>query len=115
MGVEFWRQRDQHAAEPHVHLHAVRLLLGRPVTAQSNEQADWSGGTSIIVLNTPPTTAVISYTYDGLYLLKRAAYSSGEVFAYQYDAMGNRMAQTQTLTSTLVTNYIYDAATRPIA
>ena len=33
-------------------------------------------------------------------------------FAYAYDAVGNRTAQTQTLTNTLVTNYVYDAANR---
>ncbi|RLC70876.1 MAG: RHS repeat protein, partial [Chloroflexi bacterium] len=38
------------------------------------------------------TTRVISYTYDPLNRLTDAAYSTGEQFEYQYDAVGNRTA-----------------------
>ena len=80
-------------------------------------QTEWEGGhsssTPIVVLNSPPpTTTVISYAYDGLYRLTRAAHSSGETFDYEYDAVGNRTAYTRTLSSQVVTTYTYDAANR---
>ena len=37
-------------------------------------------------------TTTISYDYDPLYRLTSAAYSSGEVYTYTYDAVGNRQA-----------------------
>jgi YD repeat-containing protein len=52
----------------------------------------------------------IVYTYDGLYRLTGAGYSSGEQFQYAYDAAGNMTALTTTLTSTVVTTKSYDAA-----
>ena len=55
------------------------------------------------------TTRVISYTYDPLGRLTAADYSSGERYAYQYDAVGNRTAMTTTLGATTVTTYTYDA------
>jgi RHS repeat-associated protein len=57
-------------------------------------------------------TRVIIYTYDKLYRLTGADYSSGEAFAYAYDPVGNRTVQTRTLTSTTVITYVYDAANR---
>jgi len=62
-------------------------------------------------------TRVITYTYDPLHRLTGAEYSTGESFAYAYDAVGNRTAYTATtpLSGTLVTNYTYDAARRLIA
>jgi RHS repeat-associated protein len=58
------------------------------------------------------TTQIITYTYDPLNRLTAADYSSGEAFAYEYDAVGNRTVFTQTLGSTTVTTYTYDAANR---
>jgi YD repeat-containing protein len=55
---------------------------------------------------------VITYTYDGLYRLTDANYSTSQRFQYAYDAVGNRTAQTATITSTQVTAYQYDAANR---
>jgi len=59
-------------------------------------------------------TTTIRYTYDPLQRLTGASYSGGYTytFAYAYDAVGNRAVQTQTITSTLVTSYTYDAAIR---
>jgi YD repeat-containing protein len=59
-------------------------------------------------------TRVITYTYDPLGRLTGAEYSTGEFFAYAYDAVGNRTAYTATtpLSGTLVTTYTYDAARR---
>jgi YD repeat-containing protein len=50
------------------------------------------------------TTRVITYTYDHLYRLTGADYSTGETFAYAYDAVGNRTVHTRTITSTTVTS-----------
>jgi len=57
-------------------------------------------------------TRVISYTYDPLNRLTGAYYSTGERYAYAYDAVGNRTAMTTTLGATSVTTYTYDAANR---
>ncbi|MDY7077214.1 MAG: hypothetical protein SXV54_09850, partial [Chloroflexota bacterium] len=60
------------------------------------------------------TTRVITYTYDPLNRLTGAAYSTGESFEYRYDAVGNRLALTKTISldETTVTTYTYDAANR---
>jgi RHS repeat-associated protein len=59
----------------------------------------------------PVTTThrIISYTYDSLYRLVTATYSSGEYYHYTYDAVGNRLSLTTTVG---VVNYQYDAANR---
>lgn len=54
-------------------------------------------------------TRTLVYTYDDLYRLTNANYSTGELFAYTYDPAGNRKTQT-TLAGTNV--YTYDAANR---
>jgi YD repeat-containing protein len=55
----------------------------------------------------------IDYTYDALYRLTAAEYSTGEVFEYTYDAVGNRLSQTVTIDETPVTTtYTYDDANR---
>jgi len=54
-------------------------------------------------------TRVMTYTYDPLSRLIGAEYSTGEVYVYRYDAVGNRTAMT---TTTGVTIYLYDAANR---
>jgi RHS repeat-associated protein len=54
-------------------------------------------------------TRVISYTYDPLGRLTAADYSTGENYAYQYDAVGNRTAMTDTQGTH---TYTYDAANR---
>jgi RHS repeat-associated protein len=55
------------------------------------------------------THRVISYTYDSLYRLITATYSSGEFYHYTYDAVGNRQSLT---THEDVVNYQYDNANR---
>jgi YD repeat-containing protein len=52
---------------------------------------------------------VISYTYDSLYRLITATYSSGESYRYTYDAVGNRLSL---VTSNGSTSYEYDTANR---
>ncbi|MFV2044155.1 MAG: RHS repeat-associated core domain-containing protein [Anaerolineales bacterium] len=56
-----------------------------------------------------PRTKTISYTYDPLYRLMAANYSSGEFFRYTYDPVGNRLSQS-TVAGTNA--YAYDAADR---
>ncbi len=56
-------------------------------------------------------SSTITYTYDNLYRLTNARYSTGSVFTYTYDAVGNRLMQT-TITNTTV--YTYDIANRLI-
>jgi RHS repeat-associated protein len=51
----------------------------------------------------------ITYAYDSLYRVTNANYSTGSVFTYTYDEVGNRLTQT-TLTNTTV--YTYDNANR---
>jgi YD repeat-containing protein len=68
--------------------------------------------TDYITVTSPVISRVISYTYDHLYRLTGADYSSGEAFAYGYDPVGNRTVHTRTLTSTSVITYVYDAANR---
>jgi YD repeat-containing protein len=42
---------------------------------------------------TTPLTRTIVYTYDNLYRLTDADYSTGEDYAYSYDPVGNRLQQ----------------------
>jgi RHS repeat-associated protein len=69
--------------------------FGPPVTVQS-------------AISTTITRTIV-YTYDNLYRLTEADYSTGEFFDYTYDDRGNRLSQT-TLAGTTV--YTYDAANR---
>jgi len=52
---------------------------------------------------------IIDYAYDPLYRLTAADYSTGELFHYTYDAVGNRLTQ-ETLAGT--NEYAYDIANR---
>ncbi|MBN2005899.1 MAG: RHS repeat protein [Anaerolineae bacterium] len=60
------------------------------------------------------TTRAITHTFDGAGRLAHSAYSTGESFAYEYDAAGNRTAITDVtpLSGALVTTQSYDAANR---
>jgi RHS repeat-associated protein len=55
------------------------------------------------------TTRTISYTYDALNRLTGAGYSTGEVYGYEYDAVGNRTVMTDTVD---VHSYTYESANR---
>ncbi|MBI1877046.1 MAG: hypothetical protein HYR94_02210 [Chloroflexi bacterium] len=57
----------------------------------------------------PALTRTIVYTYDKLYHLTNANYSTGETYTYTYDAAGNRKNQTALGQTTV---YTYDAANR---
>jgi YD repeat-containing protein len=56
-----------------------------------------------------PQTTVIHYTYDPLYRLTQASYSSGANFTYTYDAAGNRLTENGPGGAK---TYNYDAADR---
>ena len=58
---------------------------------------------------TVPLTRTIVYTYDNLYRLTNADYTSGETYAYDYDPVGNRLQQ---IINGNTTSYSYDAANR---
>lgn len=60
----------------------------------------------------PSTPLAIVHTSNPLRRLIGVNYSGAvtHTFAHAYDAVGNRTVQTQTITSTLVTTYTYDAA-----
>jgi len=57
---------------------------------------------------------LIAYRYDPLNRLIAADYSTGEHFAYRYDAAGNRLILTETtpLSGTVISTHSYDAAHR---
>ena len=52
---------------------------------------------------------VIDYDYDNLYRLTEASYSTGELYEYGYDPVGNRLQQ---VIDGDTTAYLYDAANR---
>ncbi|HRJ57435.1 MAG TPA: carboxypeptidase regulatory-like domain-containing protein [Anaerolineales bacterium] len=55
----------------------------------------------------------IDYTYDSLYRLTNADYSTGDAYQYAYDAVGNRLTHESTISGlSSVIGYQYDAANR---
>ncbi len=62
-----------------------------------------------------PAETVGAFTYDGVQRLTAAQYTDGAAFAYGYDAVGNRLAATRTLTSTQTHSYAYDYSPRSAA
>jgi len=70
--------------------------------------------TEILVVSGTATTRIITNTYDALNRQTASAYSTGETFAYRFDAVGNRQQMTSTtpLSGTVVTTYTFDAANR---
>ena len=64
------------------------------------------GGTGV-------TTTTIDYTYDPLYRLTAADYSTGDTYRYAYDAVGNRLQQQTSVNGQQSTvGYQYDIANR---
>jgi RHS repeat-associated protein len=56
-----------------------------------------------------PLNQVIQYEYDHLYRLTEADYSTGDLYEYAYDPVGNRLQQ---IINGDTTSYQYDAANR---
>jgi len=87
-----------------VYLPLVMRAWGGPGLARKVQAAvQGSGGT-------PTTHRLITYTYDSLYRLTAADYSTGEFYRYAYDAVGNRLQFTDHVSR--ITHYEYDAANR---
>jgi RHS repeat-associated protein len=61
------------------------------------------------------TTQVVTNTYDLLGRLTESVYSTGESFTYVYDAVSNITMTIETITSTTVTTYAYNAAYQLVA
>ncbi len=109
--------RNVAGLEPGTSYHWRVRLLYRPnrlgQTASRWIHIPWNGWQETDFRTLPPTLVrTITYTYDPLYRLIQANYSTGEVFEYTYNKLGNRMRYTQTITTPVVTVYIYDAANR---
>ncbi len=70
----------------------------------------YSGGGAVIEPAATPVTNTITYTYDPLYRVSKAAYSSpARTITYTYDAVGNRLLMGD---AGKVTTYTYDIANR---
>ena len=96
-----------------IHFYALPGVYDVTLTASTGTYSDTERKQDYIIIG-PQHRAVINYTYDGLYRLTKAN-STGAMtttFEYAYDPVGNRTAQTATITSTVVTAYQYDAANR---
>ena len=91
-------------------LHPDRLLVttdttSLPTNFGPSETGRQSGsGPLLTTLN-----RTIVYTYDRLYRLTEADYTSGELYEYEYDPVGNRLQQI--IDGDTIT-YTYDAANR---
>jgi RHS repeat-associated protein len=86
-------------------VYTVSLTASGPGGTDTLTKTDYITATAPEVVE----TRVISYTYDPLYRLSGAYYSTGESFEYVYDAVGNRLVMT---TSNGSTSYEYDVANR---
>jgi len=61
--------------------------------------------------NPASVTTALTYTYDSLYRLTNAAYGTANVFTYTYDAVGNALVHTRTVSGqTISTTYTYNNA-----
>jgi RHS repeat-associated protein len=62
------------------------------------------------------TEVTIDYTYDPLYRLTAADYSTDDYYHYTYDAVGNRLKQTSLVNGQASTDeYVYDDANRLVS
>ena len=88
-----------------VHVYTSTGVFSVALTAFTDSQQATITKTNYITSSesvplTSVVTTSIDYTYDPLYRLVEADYSSGEQFAYAYDAVGTAPFQTRTITST---------------
>jgi len=96
-GVTSTQQNPMHVYS-HMGAYTVRLTTGTGVYTDTETKP------GCVTVNPPSGPRVITYTYDGLYRLERKGYSTGEWLEYKYDAMGNRVAYTQTFDWPVVTS-----------
>ncbi len=80
-----------------------------PFTPAASDTPTPANAPTIAPLPSGPLT--INYTYDALHRLTAANYSDGSTFTYVYDAAGNVLQYTQTISgSSGTTTYAYDSA-----
>jgi YD repeat-containing protein len=97
----------------HTHQYTTPAVYTVTQTVSGLGGSDTLTRTGYITVSYPIISRVITYTYDDLYRLTGADYSSGEQFEYAYDAVGNRQALTETLGVTPTAHsYVYDQANR---
>jgi RHS repeat-associated protein len=97
----------------HTHQYTVPGVYSVTQTVTGLGGSDALTRTGYITVSYPIISRVSTYTYDPLYRLTGADYSSGEQFEYAYDAVGNRQALAETLGVTpTVHRYVYDQANR---
>jgi YD repeat-containing protein len=114
MGLRRWFDFAHHRRDPsatstltHTHLYTLPGVYTVTLTVSGLGESDTLTRTGYITVTEPIISRVITYTHDHLYRLTDADYSTGESFAYGYDALGNRTVHTRTITSTIVTTYTY--------
>jgi uncharacterized protein RhaS with RHS repeats len=74
---------------------------------------EFSGGLAFIAPRAETGSVTITYTYDPLYHLTAADYSTGDYYHYSYDATGNRLLQESEVNGLPSTvEYQYDIANR---
>jgi YD repeat-containing protein len=127
-GTQFWSDTENHCTLPGCTNAVITTtvqagLLGRGKTFAAPLPWSWNVAPQPDMAAPVPlrdsssgdlVTRTITYTYDPLNRLTGATYSTGEAYAYAYDAVGNRTAMTSTtpLSGTVVTTYTYDVANR---
>ncbi len=97
------------SAVTHSHVYTASGVYTVSLTVSRGSESDTLTRTNYVAVYPVPVTTIITYTYDPLYRLTSASYSSGEVYTYTYDEVGNRTAMTD---ATGVHTYTYDAANR---
>jgi RHS repeat-associated protein len=90
---------------------AVATDTPTPTPTDTPSETPTPSETATSTATAAPTSwsVAIDYTYDPLYRLTAADYSTGEFFHYTYDSVGNRLIQ-ETLGGTNA--YVYDLANR---
>ena len=97
------------SAPTHTHTYTASGVYTVSLTVSGDGESDTLTRTNYVTVYPLPVTTIITYTYDPLYRLASASYSSGQVYTYTYDEVGNRTAMTD---ATGVRTYTYDAASR---
>jgi YD repeat-containing protein len=99
-------------AEGHIFHNRLTHTLEHEKGAQTLSSFDYTYddvGNRTQAIDVLSSSTTIDYTYDPLYRLTEADYSTNEYFTYTYDEVGNRLTQeTQAGTN----EYTYDAADR---
>ncbi len=100
------------SAVTHTHAYTATGVYTVSLTATGPGGSDTLTRTNYITVSSGIVTTthrVISYTYDSLYRLTEADYSTGELYQYGYDSVGNRLTYSG---PDGTKTYVYDAANR---